>query len=172
MTVIQPAELQNKNRATVKCTISYWNKALQVSCSISEVADASDLNTEFPYSLYPTATAATVAEGRALRKTLRLKTVAKEEIMRPDDKMIAIQQEADKAASPITDSQRIIIPKMCSQLNIDTTKLLKSLNKPTSIDLLNYSDAQDIVLKLHSYTKTVAEGGEIIPEDLYDSPTH
>jgi hypothetical protein len=169
MQVIQSAELTNKNRATVKCTITYTDKTRDGwICKVSEVADTSDLNTEFPYSLYPTATAATVAEGRALRKTLRLRTLAKEEIMRPDDKIVAIQQEADKAASPITDSQRIIIPKMCTQLGISVEKLLRGLNKPTVVDSLNYSDAQDVVLKLHSYSKTVSEGGEAIPEDLFN----
>ena len=54
-----------------------------------DVADSWEGNTDDMFCVYSTATAATRAEGRALRKALRLRVVAAEEVTKKDTAKIA-----------------------------------------------------------------------------------
>ncbi len=57
-----------------------WEVIFEDMSVFSDVADAWEGNTDDTFCVFNTATAATRAEGRALRKALRLKTVAAEEM--------------------------------------------------------------------------------------------
>ena len=62
----------NFGRATVEHTLIFYPHDTKEETIITEVADCYPGNTQEPYASYPSATASTVAEGRALRKALRL----------------------------------------------------------------------------------------------------
>jgi hypothetical protein len=81
--------------------------------------------------VFNTATAATRAEGRALRKALRLRTVAAEEMTSKDTATVArslsqtkavVQEEFDENRK-MTPNQANLLNKMGSQYNIDLTKM-------------------------------------------------
>ena len=73
--VFPPTEGDSIGRATV-----IWEVVFEDGSVFSDVADCWEGNTDDTFCVFNTATAATRAEGRALRKALRLKTVAAEEM--------------------------------------------------------------------------------------------
>lgn len=98
------------------------------------VADSSENNTEAPYSNYLAAMAETRAEVRALRKALRLKGVAHEEVKREDHDIKTTSW--DNAESKITPQQLSLIKLKTKSLGICFDKFIKQFsddeNKLTS----------------------------------------
>ena len=81
--VIQCPDVMNSGRATVVVNIRFRNRP-EMDCD--GAADVFYGNTEKTYAVHPVATAETRAEGRALRKALRLtKTLAAEEVTIGDE---------------------------------------------------------------------------------------
>lgn len=168
--VKQAAELNNNNRATVVVTMEYYKDGR--TYSVSDAADCSIDNTAHPYCLYPSATASTMALGRCLRKAMRLKTLVKEEVIRPEDSITKGYAEAASNASGISDVQKNMISKLCKGLGIDQAKLLQWMSgseytgtRIAGSDLfrLGYNDAQCVMRQLQNYNK---DDGEIIPEAI------
>jgi hypothetical protein len=156
MEVIQCPDTNNLNRATVKCTIKYYNN--KGSFDVSDVADSCETNTDFPYNKYPVATAATLAEGRALRKTMRIRTLTSEEISKEVSNNTASQSDFTK----IADNQKLVLTNLVNELDIDLSKLLE--NKP--IEEISYVQAQDYLRKLNLYSRGPLSGGESVPDNL------
>ena len=82
--VFPPSDDKGIGRATVVWRVEFSNGA-----SFSDVADCWEGNTDDTFCVYAVATAATRAEGRALRKALRLRTVAAEEVTKKNTASIA-----------------------------------------------------------------------------------
>lgn len=82
--------------------------------TFGDVADVSFENTSHEFAKYSSATAATRAEGRALRKALQLKRIiAAEEI-----------DEAPRDGQKINAGQVVVIDAMCKRNDIDVKKLI------------------------------------------------
>lgn len=93
----------------------------------SDIADVNRYNTDEPYSKYSTATASTRAEGRVLRKILKLKNVATaEEVSERAENDEEIIWEADE---DITNNQISVIDMLCSRHDIDVMGLINSGRK-------------------------------------------
>lgn len=117
----------------------------------SDVADVWHGNTDDLFCAHPVATASTRAEGRALRKALKVKCLAAEELAKKDVASIVRQsvqerqstdgdwQEEDKISS----AQVNFIDTKCKQLDID---VLKFINMGES----KYGDISDINKKTAS----------------------
>jgi hypothetical protein len=89
--VIQPPHNENSSRATVKCTIQYRAYGVYDRSSpgtlktIEEVSDCYMGNSKKPFYYHASATAATMAEGRALRKAMGIKALVTEEMQKPEE---------------------------------------------------------------------------------------
>lgn len=167
MTVVQAPIETNKNQATVHCRICYRPYSGGSVKVISDVADCSFMNSKEPYCLHPSATAATLAEGRALRKGLKYRGITLEEAKGPDKE---INKLMIQDSNGITDTQVTIINGLCKQLGIDRTKLLSSLEAELSaklIDNMSIIDGQVIVRILQEYSKGPDHGGKMIPEEIF-----
>lgn len=164
MDVKQVADVNNLNRATVLVTIEYEDE-FTIKHSISDVADVSEGNTKYPYNLYPTATAATMAESRAMRKALRLRTIAAEESQR-DEISNAVNSIATSNVK-ITDVQKNTINNLCNRLGISVAKLLISMSYDKNLETLSHENAQSVLRKLNLYERGADNEGEIIPEALF-----
>lgn len=164
------------NRATIKCTISYlpFQSRYGGIKNISDISDCHEANTVFPYSLYMTATAATMAEGRCLRKGLRLKTVSREEIAgtNPVSSVDAAIREAERPERS-SDNQRLAIAGVANNLNISLQSMLtfmkteKVINN-VKLDDLSYKEAQDVMRRLTDYERGEENKGLSIPVELYN----
>jgi hypothetical protein len=123
---------------------------------ISGAADAGDHSLDEKYKKYPAAMAETRAEGRALRKALRLKgVVASEEIAEPP------RSVNDK---PISDSQKTIIGVIAERAKVDVEKMTKRQfgNRIGSINELSSEQASRLITELNEYQRN----SSVIPQSI------
>ena len=147
-------------RATV-----IWEVTFSDGSMFSDVADSWIGNTDNAFCPFNTATAATRAEGRALRKALRLKTVAAEEMTKKDT--ASVVREFSKTAEirggtegeynsegTMTDPQAKLIDVKASQLGINVTALFKEVFDVNVKRKVSKADASDANKKLQVYQKS------------------
>lgn len=156
--VVQAPTSANGMHATVEHTVTFrWddNWSLDDKRTFQDVADVCPMNTELPYVLHSAATAATKAEGRALRKALQLRRVLAAE------EMMDTPKYNDDNKHLITDSQLCFIDKMCYDLKINAVSLLNSgKEKYKSVRDVPYNKAVEICHYLNQVqikTKTLPE---------------
>lgn len=121
-----------------------------------EVGDVSMANTDYPFCLHAAPSAATKAEGRALRKALGLKQVYAAEEMK--------NQTDDKPDGRLINaSQFSFIDMKCHDLNINAVALLNSGST-------KYAKLQDIphatAVKIFEWFNKVQIGTVKLPENL------
>jgi len=144
---------ENEKRATVIHRLSYYLKDESVHQeskyrSVSGAADVYWGNCDKAYRNYPVAVAETRAEGRALRRALKLrKVVAAEEVV--DE----IEDNVDgNSVNKITSNQINFIDVLAKRLNINTLKLIDSLAlDSTNIYNILYDNAVVIIRKLSEF---------------------
>jgi hypothetical protein len=121
--------------------------------SYADCADVFHANTEPQFSRFPTATASTRAEARALRKALGLRRCAAEEMTE-----VPIEQPTH-----ITSAQVKFIETLCRKLDIDVMKFINSgKSRYASIGEVPYETAKKMNERLHQYQQQ----RDLIPEEL------
>ncbi|TXT66111.1 MAG: hypothetical protein BAJALOKI3v1_50111 [Promethearchaeota archaeon] len=139
--VKQTPDTANRGRATVVATID-----IPGQCCICGSADVFHGNTDGTFAVHPVATAETRAEGRALRRLLRLvKVHAAEELTK---------ESSLPNRTKVTESMLNSVTKVCEKLNIDLTKLsVYNGHDISSPNDLTYEDLQSLILVLNEYNK-------------------
>lgn len=143
-------------RATVVFTVKFAN-----GIAYSEVADSWEGNTDDTFCAYAVAIASTRAEARALRKALKIKGVAAEELTKKDTAKIVRTISSTKNTSDgdyddqgrMSDAQLNFIDIKCKQLNIDGNKLLKDEFGSTLSKKISKKIASDVIDKLNDYQR-------------------
>lgn len=153
--VFPPQNGSEVGRSTV-----VWEVIFRDGSLFSDVADCWEGNTDDMFCVFSTATAATRAEGRALRKALRIKTVAAEEMTTKNTAGIVKEMSRSSkkskdseydATERMTDSQANFIDVKAKQLDVDVEKFFKTvfdLNVNRKIDKLQASAA---IQRLNDY---------------------
>ena len=154
--VFPPKEDNGIGRATV-----IWEIVFQNGSTFSDVADCWEGNTDDTFCVFNTATAATRAEGRALRKALRLKTVAAEEMTKKNTADIvksisqasAIQtaQAEYQSTGRMTENQERFIDGKSKQLDINPAKLFKEVFNLSVSRKIDKKQASDAIEKINEY---------------------
>lgn len=151
--VVQSPTPENEKRATVIHKLAYFlndepaNGGLNKR-SVSGAADVYWGNCDKIYRNHPVAVAETRAEGRALRRALRLrKVVAAEEIAKD------IEDHPDHdSVTKITNNQLNFIDVLSKRLNINVIKLLHALDiSSENIYNISHVDAVNIIRKLTEF---------------------
>tara|TARA_B100001564_G_scaffold259275_1_gene221060 strand:- start:1767 stop:2537 length:771 start_codon:yes stop_codon:yes gene_type:complete len=164
--VFPPSSGDEVGRATV-----VWEVVFADGSVFSDVADSWEGNTDDMFCVFNTATAATRAEGRALRKALRLRTVAAEEMTKKDTasivksisqtKRVETEGEYDDSYR-MSDAQANFIDSKCKQLNLNVAEFFNEvfdLNVKRKIDKRQASDA---IKKLNDYQQDKS----LIPDSI------
>lgn len=162
--VVQAPSPENEKRATVVYRIDYVLNESSVPEAIKyrSVTGAADVywgNCDKIYRNHPVAVAETRAEGRALRKALRLrKVIAAEEMVEEID-----DHPDANSVNKITNNQINFIDVIGQRLNIDIKKLLKSNGlESDNVYSLQHDNAVDIIRLLSRYQQNTSE----IPENI------
>lgn len=129
-----------------------------------DVAEVFALNCDDLFLAYPAATAVTRAEGRCLRKLLKVRCVAAEELTRNKnvgDAVRAVIKSAptdgsyqNSSEDPITGAQIRAIQSRCNTLKINVSKFINSMKSGKTyakIEDINKSDASDMIKLLNVY---------------------
>lgn len=161
--VVQSPSPDNEKRATVVHSLRFIINDLTQSAEtknrvVSGAADVYWGNCDKVYRNHPVAVAETRAEGRALRRALKLrKVVAAEEIAKD------IEDNPDHdTVTKITNNQLNFIDVLSKRLNVDCLKLIKQLApKAANVYNIEYEDAVNIVKQLTTFQQT-----NKIPEDI------
>lgn len=162
--VIQSPSMENERRATVVHNLSYMINGddPQDFKSIRTVSGAADVywgNCDKIYRNHPVAVAETRAEGRALRRALKLrKVVAAEELAKDIDTNHLEENNIGK----INSTQINFFEVFGKRLNINIHKLLQALaidNK--NIYNISYDDAVKTITTLSGYQQN-----NDIPQDI------
>lgn len=168
--VVQSPDPNNEKRATVVHSVtfvlknesSYANNLNTVTTDGS--ADVYWGNCDKVYRNHPVAVAETRAEGRALRRALRLrKVVAAEEIAKDID-----DNPDSHNTNKISHNQLNFIDVLCKRLDINVLKMMDKSGQDTkNIYNIEHSDAVNIIKTLSSYQQDTSS----ISEDIlgYDS---
>jgi len=163
--VFPPQRDDHHGRATVVFTVEFQN-----GMRFSEVADCWEGNTDDMFCAYAIATASTRAEGRALRKALRVKAVAAEEMTKKDTAKIVRELSAKKESSDggyddssrMSDAQSNFIDVKCRQLNVNGAILLSAVFNVNSSRKISKKVASDIIDRLNTYQQDKSS----IPEEV------
>lgn len=151
-------------RATVVFTVEFAN-----GIKYSEVADSWEGNTDDMFCAFAVAIASTRAEARALRKALKIKGVAAEELTKKDTAKIVRDISNTKNSSEgeyndqsrMSDAQYNFIDVKCKQLNIDGQQLFKNF-KVDSGKKVSKKVASDIIDALNDYQRDKS----LIPKEI------
>lgn len=151
-------------RATVIFTVQFDN-----GMKYAEVADSWEGNTDDTFCAYAVAIASTRAEARALRKALKIKGVAAEELTKKDTAKIVRQISSVKESSAgeyneqdrMSDAQYNFIDIKCKQLNINGEKLFTLFNVDSG-KKVSKKIASDIIDSLNDYQRDKSS----IPQDI------
>jgi hypothetical protein len=155
--LVQAPEPSNDKRASVVHTLTWYdlNVDTDENCKTKMVSGAADVywgNCDKVYRNHPVAVAETRAEGRALRRALRLrKVVAAEEIAENIEDDIG----ADNV-NKITNNQINFIDVLAKRLDVNVLELIKTLNiNETNIKNILHHDALSIIRELSSYQQKI-----------------
>lgn len=153
-TVAQSPSPENEKRATVLHSLTFvLNKdgGIENHLNVKSVSGAADVywgNCDKVYRNHPVAVAETRAEGRALRRGLKLrKVVAAEEIAKD------IEDHPDHdTVTKITNNQLNFMDVLAKRLDINMNKLLEKLAlSADNLYNISYNDAVNVVTKLTEY---------------------
>lgn len=151
--VVQSPSIENEKRATVVHSLTYVLTAQDIPEEIKyrTVSGAADVywgNCDKIYRNHPVAVAETRAEGRALRRALKLrKVVAAEELTKEAEDDIN-----GTNINKINNNQINFIDLIAKRLDIDVSKLLKTMSLDSgTIYSIDYDKAAEIAKTLTSY---------------------
>ena len=170
-TQVFPAQDPNgPGRATVVYTVILREYGTGSIKSYADTADVWHGNTDDLFCAHPVATASTRAEGRALRKALKLRVLAAEELAKKD--IVSIVQQTIPGAptdggwnpeEKISVQQVSFIDTKCRQLDIDGLSFINSgAEKYTSIADITKEVASKMIKQLNKYQTGEAD----IPQDI------
>jgi len=165
--VFAPTGGDEIGRATV-----VWEIIFEDGSLFSDVADCWEGNTDDAFCVFNTATAATRAEGRALRKALRIKTVAAEEMTNKNTASIVRSISQTKAmettegeyndSERMTDKQENFLDVKCGQVNVNVEKMFKEVFGLNVKRKITKGQASDAIKKVNLYQQEE----ESIPDSI------
>ena len=157
--VFPPKDDHSHGRATVVWKVDFMNGQ-----SFSDVADCWEGNTDDTFCAFSGATAGTRAEARALRKALRLRSVAAEEVTKKDTAQVGRSISRGKTveeptageyqdSSRMTDPQSNHINVKCKQLDINVGNLFKEEFNVSVSRKVTKKQASAAIEKLNSFQR-------------------
>ena len=157
--VFPPKDDHSHGRATVVWKVEFMNGQ-----SFSDVADCWEGNTDDTFCAFSVATAGTRAEARALRKALRLRSVAAEEVTKKDTaQVVRTISRAKTVESPtageyedsarMTDPQGNFIDVKSKQLDVDVAKFFKEVFKINVSGKVTKQQASNAIETLNGYQR-------------------
>jgi hypothetical protein len=166
--VFPSTSVDHYGRATVVFTITFQNGQ-----TYSDVADCWEGNTDDAFLPYTIAIASTRAEARALRKALRLKSCAAEEITSKDTTLIS--KNASRVASSkkptdgevnetelLSEKQDRFIDTLCERAGVNRGKFLELNFKIVGNERITKRIASESIDLLNSYIN----GAKKVPEEI------
>lgn len=136
---------------------SRWNADYDEVITVSACVDVLGERLPSPFNQHLVSTACTRAEGKALRRALKIRVQTAEELANSDD------DDSKTLKEPINDQQIVAIKTMCKRNNVDIIKFVRSYpnsDKVASIREVKNLEGRLMINKLSSFQR------EGTPEDF------
>jgi hypothetical protein len=166
--VFPPTTSDEIGRATV-----VWEVVFTTGQLFADVADCWEGNTDDAFCVFNTATAATRAESRALRKALGIKTASSEEMTSKNTASIVKELSGKKPNSTtegeydnsgrMTDPQANFIDVKAKQLDINVAEFFKNVFTINVNRKVDKRQASDGIEKLNEYQQNKS----LIPDSIF-----
>ena len=139
-------------RQNNKCTIKHSLTIRKYSTdSIIEVDGCVDVlydKIPYPFNTHLVATADTRAEGKALRRALKIRVVTAEELQNQDEDDVMSSEEG------MNDQQILALNQMCKRLDISVTNFVKAqYNKVKVINDVSNMEARVLIAQLSGFQR-------------------
>ena len=139
-------------RQNNKCTIKHSLTIRKYSTdSIIEVDGCVDVlydKIPYPFNTHLVATADTRAEGKALRRALKIRVVTAEELQNQDEDDVMASEEG------MNDQQILALNQMCKRLDISVTNFVKAqYNKVKVINDVSNMEARVLIAQLSGFQR-------------------
>lgn len=146
-----------REKATVKHTLVIQRYLDGREMTVSACVDVMYDKTPYPFKEHLVSTACTRAEGKALRRALKLNIQTAEELSNTDeDNVPDIDME-----SLINDQQILALKTMCRRLNVNMAKFIKvNVKKATNIKNIKSVECRLMMSQLSEFQR------ESVPSDL------
>ena len=164
-TQVFPVNGNGIGRATVSYSITFrwWDGSERTYADVADVFnDGQSGNIDDNFIVFALATASTRAEGRALRKALKLKVCTAEEIS--DKLKVKVKATGNISVDDsITENQIKFMNAKCKQLNVDVMRLVNSNGeRHDRIERLTKKQASTIIEMLNSASRQESQ----IPQEV------
>lgn len=142
---------QNHYMATMMCSVCVSTP--EGMLTVTEIGDAHNRNTPHPFSLHLSSTAASRAEGKALRKLLQLTGLVVAEELAPENaEALEAAEHTQFSLEYITNTQFTLLDKLCSENNINVVKYLNAgKQKYSSLSEVSRQTAAEAIEYLHTW---------------------
>lgn len=151
--IIETPTSQNNQRCTIRHTLTINKYRSNQSISIDGCIDVLYHKTPYPFKDHLVATADTRAEGKALRRALKIRVVTAEELQNEDE------QDALAADELVNDQQILAINQLCKRSNISVASFVSGEYTQTeTINELKNLEARLLISKLSEFQRA--------PDDL------
>lgn len=149
--IIETPTRQN-NRCTLKHSLTIYKYSTSRNIKVEGCVDVLYEKTPHPFKDHLVATADTRAEGKALRRALKIRVITAEELQ---------NEEYDESASSdeaINDQQILAINQLCKRIGVSVVALAKSRNeKAKKINDISNLEARLLISKLSGLQRNPEE---------------
>lgn len=147
--IIDTPTAQNNQRCTIKHTLTIAKYGTSHNIAVDGCVDVLYHKTPYPFKDHLVATADTRAEGKALRRALKIRVITAEELQNEDE------QEALSSDELVNDQQVLAINQLCKRLDISVVPFVTGeYNKTKTINELRNLEARLLISKLSEFQRT------------------
>ena len=147
--IIDSPTSQNNQRCTICHTLTISKYRSSQSISVDGCVDVLYHKTPYPFKDHLVATADTRAEGKALRRALKIRVITAEELQNEDE------QDALSSDELVNDQQVLALNQLCKRLDLSVTSFVKGeYNKVKKINELRNLEARLLIAKLSEFQRT------------------
>ena len=146
--IVETPTSQNNQRCTIRHTLTINKYGSGQSISVDGCVDVLYHKTPYPFKDHLVATADTRAEGKALRRALKIRVVTAEELQNEDE------AETLSADELINDQQVLALNQLCKRLDISVVPFVTAEYKVKTINELRNLEGRLLISKLSDLQRT------------------
>ena len=139
---------QNNQRCTIKHTLQIVKYGSDRIITVDGCVDVLYHKTPYPFKDHLVATADTRAEGKALRRALKIRVVTAEELQNEDE------EEALSVEELVNDQQVLALNQLCKRLDISVVSFVTGEYKVKTINELRNLEGRLLISKLSDFQRS------------------
>lgn len=146
--IVETPTAQNNQRCTIRHTLHIVKYSSNHNITVDGCVDVLYHKTPYPFKDHLVATADTRAEGKALRRALKIRVVTAEELQNEDE------DDALSSDELVNDQQILALNQLCKRLDISIMSFVTGEYKVKEINALRNLEGRLLISKLSEFQRT------------------